>query len=72
MLISEMVPVKHSAKNWTEMVTIQVFYGPTVTPEQFKVRIEKELTTACPGAEVQSSPKELRTVIPPWSGCRIA
>ncbi len=51
MLISEMVPVKQSVKNWTEMVTVQVFYGLMVTPEQFKARIEKELATACPGAE---------------------
>jgi hypothetical protein len=27
MLISEMVPVKQSVKNWTEMVTVQVLYG---------------------------------------------
>jgi hypothetical protein len=36
MLISEMVPVKQSVKNWTEMVTVQVFYGLKATPEQFK------------------------------------
>ena len=52
MLISEMVPVKQSVKNWTEMVTVQVFYGLMVTPDQFKARIEKELATACPGAEL--------------------
>jgi hypothetical protein len=51
MLISEMVPVKQSVKNWTEMVTVQVFYGLKVTPDQFKARIEKELATACPGGE---------------------
>ena len=60
MLISEMVPVKQSAKNWTEMVTIQVFYGLMVTPEQFKARIEKELTTACPGAEFASCRRRSR------------
>ena len=51
MLISEMVPVKQSVKNWTEMVTVQVFYGLKVTPDQFKAGIEKELATACPRAE---------------------
>ena len=50
MLISEMVPVKQSVKNWTEMVTVQVFYGLKVTPDQFKAGIEKELATACPRA----------------------
>jgi hypothetical protein len=51
MLISEMVPVKQSVKSWTEMVTVQVFYGLKVTPDQFKAGIEKELATACPRAE---------------------
>src|SRR6478609_10738852 len=51
MLISEMVPVKQSVKNWTEMVTVQVFYGLKATPDQFKARIESGLAAACPKAE---------------------
>jgi hypothetical protein len=51
MLISEMVPVKQSVKDWTEMVTVQVFYGLKATPDQFKARIESGLATACPKSE---------------------
>ena len=51
MLISEMVPVKQSVKNWTEMVTVQVFYGLKATPDQFKAKIESGLATACPKSE---------------------
>jgi hypothetical protein len=51
MLISEMVPVNQSVKNWTEMVTVQVFYALKTTPEQFKAQIEKQRVVACPGSE---------------------
>src|SRR6478752_2384274 len=51
MLISEMVPVKQSVKNWTEMVTVQVFYGLKATPDQFKAKIECGLAAACPKSE---------------------
>jgi len=51
LLISEMVPVKQSVKNWTEMVTVQVFYGLKATPDQFKARIESGLAAACPKSE---------------------
>ena len=34
MLMTEMVPVNESVNNWTEMVTVQIFYGlKNVTPE---------------------------------------
>jgi hypothetical protein len=52
-LISEMVPVGQSVSNWTEMVTVQVFYALKTTPEQFKAQMEKELAAACPGGETQ-------------------
>jgi hypothetical protein len=51
MLISEMVPVAQSVNNWTEMVTVQVFYNLKATPEQFKARMDQGLAAACPGSE---------------------
>jgi hypothetical protein len=51
MLISEMVPANQSVKNWTEMVTVQVFYALKTTPDQFKAQIEKQRVVACPGSE---------------------
>ena len=53
-MITEMVPAAQSVKDWTEMVTVQIFFGMgRLTPEQFKQRIEKLWAETCPG--VQSS-----------------
>ncbi len=52
-LISEMVPVGQSVSNWTEMVTVQVFYALKTTPQQFKAQMEKERAAACPGSGTQ-------------------
>ncbi|MET0279288.1 MAG: hypothetical protein ABW198_13240 [Pseudorhodoplanes sp.] len=49
-LISEMVPAGESVKNWTEMLTVQIFFGMgSLTPEQFKQRTERLWTETCPG-----------------------
>ena len=53
MLISEMVPVDQSVTNWTEMVTVQIFYALKATPAQFKIGIDKEGTRLCPGSSSQ-------------------
>jgi hypothetical protein len=50
MLISEMVPVGQSVNNWTEMVTVQIFYRLRVPPEQYKTRIDKVGVRLCPGS----------------------
>ena len=52
-LITEMVPAAESVKNWTEMVTVQIFFGmKNVTPEQFKQRMEQLWVGSCKGSEV--------------------
>jgi hypothetical protein len=51
-MITEMVPEAESVENWTEMVTVQIFYGlRDVTPAQYRARIEKLWNDACPGAK---------------------
>ena len=51
MLMTEMVPVGESVNNWTEMVTVQIFYGlKTVTPEQFRMRMEGLWQGSCPNS----------------------
>ncbi len=50
-LITEMVPKTETVTNWTEMVTTQVFLGLTVSPQQFKARLDEGLQAACQGAE---------------------
>ena len=52
MAITESVPAKQSVSNWTDMVTIQVFYGLKTSPAQFMAKIEKLVSEACPGASI--------------------
>ena len=53
-LISEMVPTARASKNWTEMLTVQIFYDMKTTPEQFKQQQQKLWADKCKGA--QSNP----------------
>ena len=54
MAISEMVPKAESVKNWTEMVTVQIFFGMKgVTPQEFKARIASGWLKACAEGSVQ-------------------
>jgi hypothetical protein len=53
--MTEMVPDGQSVKDWTDMITVQIFFGMTnVTPEAYKQRLEKLWAENCKGA--QSSP----------------
>jgi hypothetical protein len=53
--MTEMVPRGQSVKDWTEMVTVQIFFGMTdVTPAAYRQRLEKLWAETCKGA--QSSP----------------
>ena len=63
-LISEMVPVGQSVSNWTEMVTVQVFYALKTTPQQFKAQMEKERAAACPEAKRSRSRKGMKIWLP--------
>jgi hypothetical protein len=51
MLMTEFVPAKETVENWTEMVTVQVFFGPKATPQQFMDDMAKRWRAACPDAE---------------------
>lgn len=53
-VISEMVPKAENVNAWTEMVTVQVFFGLKVTPEEFRGRIEKLWGDSCPGSTFKS------------------
>ena len=50
-MLTELIPEKQAVKNWTEMMTIQVFYGLKVSPDQFVAKTEQLGSQACPGAE---------------------
>ena len=53
--MTEMVPRGQSVKDWTDMVTVQIFFNMTnVTPAAYKQRLEKLWAENCKGA--QSSP----------------
>ena len=49
MQMSEMVPSNETVNDWTEMVTVQIFFGLKTTPAQFKGTIEKGWVSACAG-----------------------
>jgi hypothetical protein len=48
--MTEFVPAKETVENWTEMVSVQIFYGLKITPEQFMRSLESRWRGACPGA----------------------
>ena len=53
-LISEMMPRNETVENWTEMVTVQIFFGQKMGAAQFKARMEKLWLASCPGGEPRS------------------
>jgi len=51
-LLTEMVPQAETVKNWTEMVTTQVFLGmKNVTPEQFQALLKERWRARCKDGE---------------------
>lgn len=51
LVMTEMVLRTESVKNWTEMLTSQVFLGvKTATPESFQARIQQSFAEFCKGA----------------------
>lgn len=58
MLLKEMVPRAQTVKNWTEMLTTQIFLSmKNATPEQFQTRMEKSWLVACKDGGVASVTK---------------
>lgn len=54
-LMTEMVPSGETVKDWTQMLTVQIFFNmKDATPEQFKQRLQKMWADACEKA--QSNP----------------
>lgn len=49
-LITEWVPENETVKNWTEMLTVQVFYNLKEPPDRFMGDVERRWRAACPGA----------------------
>jgi hypothetical protein len=51
-IMTEMVPQDETVKNWTEMITVQIFLNMRdVTPAQYRARIEGLWGQACTGSE---------------------
>lgn len=58
MIMSEMVPNAESVKNWTEMVTTQIFLGlKDTSPEQFQTLMQKRWADSCKKSEAASITK---------------
>jgi hypothetical protein len=52
-LMSEMVPVNETVNNWTEMVTVQIFYDLKIAPEQVRGKLEQGWAGSCPGSQTK-------------------
>lgn len=53
MVMTEWVPHTETVKNWTEMVTTQIFLGmKNASPEQYQALMAKSWLAACKGGEV--------------------
>jgi hypothetical protein len=50
-LITEWVPAGQTVENWTEMVTVQVFYHLKASPEAFMSNLETRWLRGCPGSD---------------------
>jgi hypothetical protein len=48
--MSEMVPEGQTVENWTEMVTVQIFFGQKTLPQLFRARINSLWAKACPNS----------------------
>lgn len=49
-VMTEMVPAGETVENWTEMVTVQIFYRLKVRPAAFRDRMREILAKSCPNA----------------------
>ena len=49
-VITEMVPTAETVENWTEMVTVQIFFGLHDSVIAYRLRLEKLWALACAGA----------------------
>jgi hypothetical protein len=45
--MTEMIPDGETIENWTEMITVQIFFGMKATPEQFRDRLASGWMAAC-------------------------
>jgi hypothetical protein len=64
-MISEMVPAAESVEDWTEMVTVQIFYNlRDVAPAQYRARLEKLWDESCPGSSFAKVKEELENLYP--------
>ena len=54
MLISEMVPGAESVNDWTQMVTVQIFFGLKSGPDEFKSKVETGWARACRGSSAHA------------------
>lgn len=53
--ITEMVPDGETVEDWSEMLTVQIFFGlRNGTPLAFRIRVENGWKQACPGGAAQA------------------
>jgi hypothetical protein len=64
-MISEMVPEGQTVENWTEMVTVLIFFNlRDVSPAQYRARIEKLWAESCPGSTFATVKEGIENLYP--------
>jgi hypothetical protein len=64
-MMSEWVPDGERVDDWTEMVTVQIFFNlRDVSPAQYRARMEKLWGGACPGSQVRNVPDSAEQAYP--------
>jgi hypothetical protein len=63
-LVNEMVPDNETVNDWTEMVTVQIFYNLKVTPESFRASGEKFWAETCAGSAFNTVAKGIENGYP--------
>jgi len=53
-IITEMVPQNETVKNWTEMLTVQIFFHVKPGPEAFRQRVAQGWLKSCKGASAHT------------------
>ena len=52
--ITEMVPSGETVENWTEMVTVQIYFGLKGSIVGYRAKMEKDWANVCAGAQIRA------------------
>jgi hypothetical protein len=63
-IITEMVPQNETVKNWTEMLTVQIFFHSKQAPQAFRERVAQGWVKSCKGGSAHKIAQGLENGYP--------